>query len=70
MRSKMIQAGVNRGVRVRVRWSEHKGYVMMQNPLDGHVHIVEAKGLPRWVFGRLEGAARATGAKPKGGLEL
>jgi hypothetical protein len=39
---------------IRVRWSEYKGYVIMQNPLDGKIYIVEAKGLPKWVFERLK----------------
>ncbi len=39
---------------IRVRWSEYKGYVMMQNPLDGRVYLVEAGGLPKWVFERLQ----------------
>jgi hypothetical protein len=55
----------NKRCHIRVRWSEYKGYVIMQNPLDGKIYIVEAKGLPKWVFERMKKQGEP-GASPIG----
>lgn len=45
--------------RIRAAWSEYKGYVVMQNPIDSKLCYVQAKGLPSWIFERISKSTSA-----------
>jgi hypothetical protein len=42
-------------VYIVVRWSSEKGYLELTNPLTSDSCEIVAKGLPRWIFDRMNG---------------